>query len=149
MKSCTQKACLTNDEIQAANVRGQELAQRVIACYGTTDVFEIAERAGVRVVYERWPLVTIGECEPRLSVIRINLAALERAEKVSDEKIAREMLRRIILAHELAHLFDARLCVQGRHKRLKYLISERTAHAFAASLLNLPRVALNMSGYGI
>ncbi len=123
-------------ETQRTDARGQALAQCVIACYGTKDIFEIAKRANVRVIYERWPLVTIGECEPRLNVVRINLAALEQADEANDVEFSRLMVTSIILAHELGHLFDARLCAQEGKKPLS---SERIAHAFAASLLKLSR----------
>lgn len=130
---------ITNDEIQTADRRGHASARRVVALYRTTDVFEIAERAGVRVVYERWPLVTVGECEPRLRVVRINLAALDRAGKGNNAECSRRMLTSVILAHELGHFFNARRCVTGKRKRFEHLIGERVAHAFAASVLNLSR----------
>lgn len=135
MKNHTPEDSLTNKELQIADARGQTLAQRVIVRYGTADVFEIARRANVRVVYERWPLVTVGECEPRLNVVRINLAALDQADEANDADFSRTMLTSIILAHELGHLFDERLPDGERKKPVKRVMSERTAHAFAARLL--------------
>lgn len=129
----------TNDETQTAEVRGRALAARVIARYGTADVFEIAERANVRVVYERWPLVTVGESEPRLNVVRINLAALDQADEANDADFSRTMLTSVILAHELGHLFNERLPEGERKKPVERAISERIAHAFAAALLKLSR----------
>lgn len=130
---------LTNDEIRTADARGRALAARVIARYETADVFEIAARARVRVVYKRWPPVTVGECEPRASVIRINLAALDGADEACNEEFSRTILTSVILAHELGHLFDERLCAQEMKKRVGRATRERVAHAFADSLLNLPR----------
>ncbi len=130
---------MTNEEIQIAAARGKELARRVIARYGTADVFEIARRANVRVVYERWPLVTVGECESRLNVVRINLAALDHADEANDADFSRTMLSSIILAHELGHLFDERLRDGERKKFVERVISERIAHAFAARLLKFSR----------
>ena len=130
---------LTNGEIQAADAHGRELAARVSARYETADVFKIAERARVRVIYERWPLVTVGECEPRASVIRINLAALDRADEADDAGFSRTILTSVILAHELGHLFDERPRTQEVKKRTGSALGERVAHAFATSLLNLPR----------
>ena len=130
---------LTNDEIQTADARGRALAERVIARYGTTDVFEVAGRASVRVIYERWPLVTAGECEPRSNVVRINQVALDKADEANDPDFSRAILTSVILAHELGHLFDERLRAQEGGKRAGRAIGERVAHAFAARLLNLPR----------
>lgn len=130
---------LTNDEIQAADTHGRALAARVSARYETADVFKIAERAGVRVIYERWPLVTVGECEPRAKVVRINLAALDGADEADDAEFSRTVLTSVILAHELGHLFDERPRTQEMKKRIGRAIGECVAHAFATSLLNLPR----------
>lgn len=102
---------------------GAELARQVVAEMQTEDVMLIAARVGVKIVYRRWPLVTVGEYDPRTATISVNLAALERA-RVDEPELSAEALGRVIVAHELGHFFAAR---DGEH----------TAHDFAAALLRL------------
>jgi hypothetical protein len=116
---------------------GAALARHVAAEYGTADVFELAARAGVRLVYERWPLLTVGECEPRAGIVRVNLAALEQARE-GDERFTKQALARLIIAHELGHFFDARLNRTKRQGRTGRQMAEKIAHAFAVELLRLP-----------
>ena len=86
---------------------GTKLARRVVETYGTRDVFEVATGAGVSIFYQRWPLITIGECEPRRATIRVNTAALEHAPELT-QPLSSQALARIIIAHELGHFFAAR-----------------------------------------
>ena len=90
--------------LRAAAARGAQAARRVVAQFQTNDVLTLARRAGVKIVYERWPLVTLGECERRSRTIRVNLNAIECAghSMHPDEGF----LLRAIVAHELGHLFD-------------------------------------------
>ncbi|MEZ0609390.1 ImmA/IrrE family metallo-endopeptidase [Fibrella sp. WM1] len=95
---------------------GSELAKQVMQRYGTSDVAELARRAGVVVRYERWHPVTLGEYHPKTRTICINLnASLAQAS---------------ILAHELGHFFihDAGLTVSRQDE-------ETIAQAFAETLL--------------
>ena len=48
---------------------GRSLAGTIIERYETRDVFEIAEKAGVQVVYGNWTPVTAGEFDWILSKI--------------------------------------------------------------------------------
>ena len=70
---------------------GRSLAEKIIERYGTRDVFEIAEKAGVQVVYGSWTPVTAGEFDHGSRLITVNLEANIAAEK--------------IVAHELGHHF--------------------------------------------
>lgn len=89
--------------------------------FETTDVFELAGRAGVKIVYESWHPVTIGEFERNTKTIRVNLRALENKTDSAD-------LKEIIVAHELGHFFAIDL-------KLTELEEERFAHAFAENLI--------------
>lgn len=68
-----------------------ELAKRVFAEFRTNNVFEIAEKAGVKIVYEKWFPATIGEFDRKNKTICVNLNARVKTEK--------------IIAHELGHFF--------------------------------------------
>lgn len=128
---------LTNDEVDAARARGAELACAIRARYGTSDVFEIAERAAVRVVYACWSLVTVGEYDARTRTVTVNLAALDclHLSGNDDERQTTEALRRVIIAHELGHLFMSEDASGTRS--MKRMLCEEVAHGFARSLLNL------------
>ena len=69
----------------------------VIEKFGTLDCFAIAKKAGVKIVYESWHPVTIGEYDKVSKTICVNLRALENG-KFSE---------RTIIAHELGHFFAA------------------------------------------
>jgi Zn-dependent membrane protease YugP len=129
------------DVTRKAEICGAELARRVIASCGTSDVFDLARQACVRVVYERWPLVTVGEYDPRAATIRVNLAALEQSRQRNEAGAAwpsPEMLARMIVAHELGHLIDAREHSASSRNRKRDAVHELIAHAFARSLLGMP-----------
>jgi Zn-dependent peptidase ImmA (M78 family) len=72
-------------------MNGRELAEKVVSEYGTSDVFELAQRAGCKVVYARWQPVTLGEYHIKTKTICINENAQGNLEH--------------ILAHELGHFF--------------------------------------------
>jgi hypothetical protein len=86
-----------------------------------------------RIVFERWPLVTRGECHPRARTIVVNLAALDAAEAAGGAAARASMLDAII-AHELAHLlwYDVDRNVGGLPASGG--AEESWAHAFAARL---------------
>ena len=74
------------------------VARKIVNLSGTNDVFTIAEKACLKIVYESWYPVTIGEFERKTRTIRVNRAALEKSENC-------ESLERKIIAHELGHFF--------------------------------------------
>ena len=102
-------------------MKAEAVAQKIVNEYGTGDVFAIAERAAVKIVYESWYPVTIGEFERKTSTIRVNRAALEKSENA-------ERLEKKIIAHELGHFFAAKL-------NLDKLEEETFAHDFAEQLI--------------
>lgn len=59
--------------------------------FDTRDVFSIAEKSGVSIIYESWFPVTNGEFNKLKKTIFVNLNSAENAEK--------------IIAHELGHFF--------------------------------------------
>ena len=70
---------------------GQKFAKRIFEMFGANNVFEIAEEADVKIVYEKWFPTTIGEFDRKNKTICVNLNAREKIEK--------------IIAHELGHFF--------------------------------------------
>ena len=93
---------------------GIKAAARVVRDFGTNDVFVIAEKAGVKIVYEKWFPVTIGEFDKKSRTIVVNLNGGERLEKV--------------IAHELGHFFAVDLKMDKKEE-------EKFAHAFAEKML--------------
>lgn len=85
----------------------------IVSRFETSDVFSIAEKANVRIVYERWFPVTIGEFDKKNRTICVNLNAAQKVEK--------------IIAHELGHFFAADL-------NLGKMEEEVFARLFAACL---------------
>jgi len=79
------------DENQKLKVICQKFAKQIFDDFGTNDVFVIAEKAGVKIIYESWFPVTIGEYDRKSKTICVNLNAKETREK--------------IIAHELGHFF--------------------------------------------
>ena len=112
--------------------RGVRLACAVVDRYGTRDVYVIAARAGVRIVRRRWVLVTAGECDHARREIAVNLAAVERAAEMHED-VTPDAVERLIVAHELGHLFDVAWHAARPHDERRY--DEESAHAFAAELL--------------
>ena len=101
--------------------KAQEIAAEVSARFGSRDVFEIAEKACVKIVYESWYPTTIGEFEQKTKTILVNRRALENNKNAED-------LERIIIAHELGHFFAAGLNLDKTEE-------ERFCHEFAKHLL--------------
>lgn len=98
----------------------KDLVRIVVEKYGTNDVFKVAEKAGVRIIYESWYPTTIGEFEKETKTIRVNRRALENKNAAQ--------LERIIIAHELGHFFALDL-------ELERSEDEVFAREFAAELL--------------
>lgn len=94
----------------------ENLIQKVYEKFQTRDVFEIAEKAGVSIIYQKWHPVTVGEFDWRAKTICVNENA-----KISSEKI---------VAHELGHYFLREMEVQG------ILNEEGFCDEFANELLN-------------
>ena len=67
------------------------LAKNVYGQFQTCDVFRIAESAGVKIVYQKWFPVTLGEFDWKAKTIIVNENAAVKKEK--------------IIAHELGHYF--------------------------------------------
>jgi hypothetical protein len=88
----------------------------IVAKYGTRDPREIAERAGVLVIFERWHPITLGEFERKTDTIRINV----NAEGIDTDTI---------IAHELGHFFAAGLNLNREE-------DEKFAREFAEVLTN-------------
>ncbi len=97
-----------------------EMAVKVFEKFGTPDVFVIAEKSGVKIVYESWQPVTIGEYDKKAKTICVNLRAL------TSNKIAKEA----IVAHELGHFFAAEFSFDRQTE-------EAFAAEFAAELLKI------------
>ena len=76
---------------QNLRLDGREFAKLICAEFGTDNIVEIAEKAGVKIVYEKWFPMTIGEFDRKNNTINVNLNAREKVEK--------------IIAHELGHFF--------------------------------------------
>lgn len=126
-------------EASVAVSRGAELARRVAAEYGTSDVFNIAECAGVKIIYESWALVTIGECEPERNFITVNARAIEIADDTGSE------VERAIIAHELGHIFEWRTRVNPGDAEED---REGVAHGFSTRLLELSLLPVKYEGCG-
>ena len=77
--------------------------EKIALEFETRDIFSIAEKAGISIIYEDWFPVTIGEFERKTKTIRVNSRALKN-EKTEENKIN---LRKKIIAHELGHFFAA------------------------------------------
>lgn len=101
---------IMNGEIENINSGGREAARQVREKFATRDVFSIAETIGLKIVYESWFPVTVGEFDKKRRTIFVN----ERAEE-SDEKI---------IAHELGHYF-------AQNFEMNKAEEERFAHDFA------------------
>ncbi|MCU0238996.1 MAG: hypothetical protein MUC29_06105 [Pyrinomonadaceae bacterium] len=93
---------------------GLNLAQKVYCDFGTNNVFEIAEKLEILIVYEKWFPVTLGEFDKKNKRITVNENA-----KISFKKI---------IAHELGHYFA---------QNLKLVEEEKFCDEFAENLLNL------------
>lgn len=76
---------------QKLKLNGCEFAKQISAKFETGDVFEIAKKARVKIIYEKWFPTTIGEFDRKNQTICVNLNAAESIEN--------------IIAHELGHFF--------------------------------------------
>ena len=94
----------------------EQIVAEIVARYGTRDPREMAGRAGVPVVFERWHPTTLGEFERKTGTIRVNL----NAENVDADAV---------IAHELGHFFAAEL-------KLDREDDEKFARDFAELLRN-------------
>ncbi len=69
----------------------RRLAENVFGRFQTRDVFEIADKCGVKIAYQKWFPVTLGEFDWQTKTIIVNENATIEAGK--------------IIAHELGHYF--------------------------------------------
>lgn len=136
-----ESAEMSRREIDEARRRGEDLARGVVARYGTSDVFEIVRLADIQLVYRRWPLVTVGDCDPPRALICVNLAAVDCAADgaaCGTLKRSPQIVTEAIIAHELGHLFCWRARQPGATSVTTPAAREIVAHRFAESLLDLP-----------
>jgi hypothetical protein len=103
-------------------MKAQALTRKIIDKCGTNDVYKIAEKNGVSIIYEHWYPVTIGEFEWKTKTIRVNLRALE-------VDVNRESSEKIIIAHELGHFFAKKFNFDKSDE-------ETFAHEFAENLIS-------------
>lgn len=99
----------------------KNLINQIVYKCGSRDVFEIAESAGVKIVYESWHPSTIGEFERKGRTIRVNRIALEKSDNA-------ETLEKKIIAHELGHFYAIDLKLEQNEE-------EKFARAFAIRFL--------------
>lgn len=70
---------------------GADLTVKIVAQYGTANVFDLIQSAGITLVYAHWHPTTMGEFHKKTKTIYVNLnAGLEKEQ---------------IIAHELGHYF--------------------------------------------
>ena len=72
-------------------MKADQLAKTVLERFQTRNVNEIAGKSGVKVIYEKWFPVTLGELDWKKREIRVNQNA-----KIDFD---------VIIAHELGHYF--------------------------------------------
>ena len=89
--------------------------------YGTRDVYQIAGKACVSIIYESWHPATVGEFENKTKTIRVNRNAPGEAKNA-------ENTQRRIVAHELGHFFARDLKMDKKQE-------EKFAQSFAEKLL--------------
>lgn len=77
--------------MENTKTNGHKIARQICEEFASDDIFAIAQNVGVKIVYEKWFPVTIGEFDSIKKIIIVNLNAAERDEK--------------IIAHELGHFF--------------------------------------------
>ncbi|MDQ3132722.1 MAG: hypothetical protein M3Q99_18385 [Acidobacteriota bacterium] len=99
----------------------KNLVDEIARKYGTRDVFLIAEKVQVSIIYESWHPLTIGEYERKTRTIFVNRNALAKTENAED-------LEKKIVAHELGHFFAVDLKMDKKEE-------EKFAHAFAEKML--------------
>ncbi|MDQ3061854.1 MAG: ImmA/IrrE family metallo-endopeptidase [Acidobacteriota bacterium] len=99
----------------------ENLIDEIAREYGTRDVYQIAGKAGVSIIYESWHPATVGEFERKTKTIRVNRNAPGKAEDA-------ENTQRKIVAHELGHFFAVDLKMDKKEE-------EKFSHSFAERLL--------------
>jgi Zn-dependent peptidase ImmA (M78 family) len=104
-------------------MNGIDLAQKVIAQYGTTNIFEWAAKANVVICYERWYPISYGEFDKKSKKIYINLNAPIPIEA--------------ILLHELGHFFIHQAGIQTSR-----LTEEKIVQAFVETVDSHGRLVL-------
>ncbi len=100
--------------MEKAKADSHQLALEVIRKFASNDVFLIAETVGLKIVYENWFPVTIGEFDKKKKTIFVNLSANESHIK--------------IIAHELGHFFAQDLDIDRSEEEI-------FAHQFAENLI--------------
>ncbi len=100
----------------------KNFVNKIVDESGTPDVFEIAKKNGVSILYENWYPITIGEFERKTKTICVNLRALEN-------KSSKESLEKMIIAHELGHYFANEFTFDKKDE-------EAFAHEFAENLIS-------------
>jgi Zn-dependent peptidase ImmA (M78 family) len=85
------------------------MAKSVISDFGTNNVFEIAEKLDISIIYAKWFPVTLGEFDRKNRRITVN----QNAEKPFEK----------IIAHELGHYFLAEFSPQ-RHRDTEKICDE-------------------------
>ena len=96
-------------------------ARQVIDEFGTNDIFKIAEKAGIEIIYESWFPTSIGEFNLKTKRICVNFRAIRTDKDAVD-------LERTIIAHELGHFF-------AKDLNLSKTEEEKFCDNFARSLL--------------
>lgn len=97
------------------------MIDEIVREHKTRDVFLIAEKAGVSIIYESWHPATIGEYDRKTKTIRVNRNAPDKAEDA-------ENMREKIIAHELGHFYAIDLKMDKKEE-------EKFARSFAEKLL--------------
>ena len=62
----------------------ENLIEEIAREYGTRDVYQIAGKAGVSIIYESWHPATVGEFERKTKTIRVNRSAPGKAVQVRE-----------------------------------------------------------------
>lgn len=104
----------------------ENFVKRTVAEFGTSDPYKIAEIAGVKIVFESWHPVTIGEFERPTKTILVNRRAVAESETGDN-------LEENIIAHELGHFFAA-------DWKLDKAEEENFAHQFAKTLVGAAKI---------
>lgn len=99
----------------------EDYIDEILRRLDTHDVFAIAGKACVPIVYESWHPASVGEFEKKSKTIRVNRRALVGAENAED-------LEKKIVAHELGHFYAIDLKL-GKNEEEKF------ARLFAGKLL--------------
>lgn len=102
------------------NMKAIEQAQKIISELGTNNVYEIAEKFGVKIIYQNWHPITIGEFDKKSKTICVNIRGL------ADNKFSEQG----IIAHELGHFFAGGFDLDRKSE-------EDFAQEFAKVLVNL------------